>query len=126
VTAQHIADRLIGDVISQIGERPDNPVIAPGAIFLRHTDNQFFNVLVNARPARGSPRRRSIEFASDKPSVPRKNCVRRRGGRYLAEGFAAKSMADLAERRTIGIRKPQPARELGLQDPVFGNNVLVP
>jgi hypothetical protein len=30
VAAQHIADHLIGDMISQFGERPDNPVIAPG------------------------------------------------------------------------------------------------
>jgi hypothetical protein len=33
LTAQNSADRLIGDVISQIGERPDNPVIAPGIDF---------------------------------------------------------------------------------------------
>jgi hypothetical protein len=31
VTAQNIADRLITDMISQIGQRPDNPVITPGS-----------------------------------------------------------------------------------------------
>jgi len=35
---QNIADRLIGDMISQIGECPDNPVIAPGSIFLGHPE----------------------------------------------------------------------------------------
>ena len=29
VTTQHVADRLIGDLMSQIGERPDDPIIAP-------------------------------------------------------------------------------------------------
>jgi len=107
----------------QIGERSDNPAIAPRAIFLGHTVNQFLNVLVDARPAGGSARRQSIEFASDQPC---QDCVRRCGDHYLAERFAAKSVADFAERRGIGIRKPQPTRELGLQDPVFGNNGLVP
>ena len=29
VTTQHVADRLIRDLMSQIGERPDDPIIAP-------------------------------------------------------------------------------------------------
>jgi hypothetical protein len=41
VTAQNIADRLIGDTISQVGERPDSPVIAPAPVLLPHLHNQF-------------------------------------------------------------------------------------
>jgi hypothetical protein len=54
VAAQNITDRLIGDVISQIGERPDNPVIAPGSIFLGHPRNQFLDFFVDWRSARAS------------------------------------------------------------------------
>jgi hypothetical protein len=54
LTAQNSADRLIGDVISQIGERPDNPIIAPGSIFLGHPHNQFLDFFVDWRSARTS------------------------------------------------------------------------
>jgi hypothetical protein len=60
VTAQNIADRLIGDTISQVGERPDNPVIAPGPIFLRHPHNQFRDFFVDSRSTWASMRRRAI------------------------------------------------------------------
>jgi hypothetical protein len=49
VTAQNIANCLISDMISKIGERPDNPVIAPGPIFLGHPNNQFLDFFVNWR-----------------------------------------------------------------------------
>ena len=60
VAAQHVADCLIGDMVSQIGERPDNPVIAPGAIFPGHANNQSLDVLVNSRSAGTLPRLRSV------------------------------------------------------------------
>ena len=56
VAAQHIADRLIRDMISQIGERPDNPIIAPGPVLLRHPNNQFLDFFVDWRSTRASMR----------------------------------------------------------------------
>jgi hypothetical protein len=58
---------IFGDMISQIGERPDNPVIALAAIFPGHANNQSVDALVNSRSAGTSPRLRSIEFASNEP-----------------------------------------------------------
>ena len=84
-SAQPIAASLIGDVISQIGERPDNPVIAPGAIFPGHANNQSLDALVNSRSAGTSPRLRSIEFASDEPSVPGEDGVGLGGSRHFAQ-----------------------------------------
>ena len=85
VAAQHIADRLIRDMISEIGERPDNPVIAPRAIFPGHTNNQSLDVLVNLRSAGTSPRLRSVEFASNEPSVPGEDGVGLGGSRHFAQ-----------------------------------------
>jgi hypothetical protein len=56
VTAQNIADRLIGNKISQVGERPDNPVIAPGPVLLRYPHNQFLDFFVDWRSTRASMR----------------------------------------------------------------------
>ena len=85
VATQHIADRLIGDMISQIGERSENSVITPGAIFPGHADNQLLDVLVNSRSAGTSPRLRSVGFASHEPSVPCEDSVGLGGSRHFAQ-----------------------------------------
>src|SRR5450759_541836 len=72
----------------QIGQRPHNPIIAPGPILLGHANNQFLNFSVDPWPARGSPFLRAIELAGDEPSVPCQDGVRQGGSRHLAECLA--------------------------------------
>src|SRR5476649_128923 len=110
----------------QIGQRPNNPIIAPGPILLGHANNQFLNFSVDPWPARGSPFLRAIELAGDEPSVPCQDGVRQGGSRHLAEGLAAQSMANLAELRTLDVRELQAPFQLGLQDSVFSNQILIP
>src|SRR5262249_52099742 len=40
VALQDVADGLITNRIAQVGQRADDPIIAPGAVFLGHTDHQ--------------------------------------------------------------------------------------
>jgi len=47
MTAENVADGLIRDMISQIGERPDNPIMALGSIFLGHPYNQVLDFFVD-------------------------------------------------------------------------------
>src|SRR5260221_13500797 len=87
-----------------LASRQSDPIIAPGPILLGHANNQFLNFSVDRRPASGSTCPRSIELASDEPSVPCQDCVRPRDRRHLAEGLAAQSMANLAEIRSLDVR----------------------
>ena len=48
---QDIADRLIADLISQIGQRPHNPVIAPITVLLGHANDQLLDLSLDPRPA---------------------------------------------------------------------------
>ena len=82
---RHIADCPIGDMIFRIGKHPDNPVIARRAIFPGRADNQSLDVLVNSWSAGTSPRLRSVEFASNEPSVPREDGVGLGGRRPFAQ-----------------------------------------
>src|ERR1019366_2784672 len=110
----------------QIDQRPHNPIIAPGPILLGHANNQFLDFSVDPWPAPGSTCPRSIELASDEPSVPCQDGVWPGCSRHLVEGLAAQSMANLAELRSLGVREPQAPFRLGLQDPVFGSQILIP
>src|SRR5674476_180490 len=123
---QNIADRLIRDLMPQIGQRPHNPIIAPGPILLGHANNQFLNFSVDPWPARGSPFLRAIELAGDEPSVPCQDGVRQGGSRHLAECLATQSTANLAKLRSLRVRKLQPPLQLAPQDPVFSSQILVP
>src|SRR5215470_19272120 len=107
VASQNIAHRLVGDLKSQIGQRPHNPVIAPRAVLLGHANNQFLNCLVDPGSAWASMLR-AIELAHDEPSVPSQNGIRQSGSRYVAECFAAQSTTNLAELRSLGIRELRP------------------
>ena len=45
VAVQDIADRLIADLVPQIGQRPHNPVIAPVTVLPRHANDQLLKFL---------------------------------------------------------------------------------
>jgi hypothetical protein len=51
---------------------------------------------------------RSVEFASDKPSIPPQGGVRQSGNGHFAERLAAESVTDFAKRRSLleSIRRP--------------------
>jgi hypothetical protein len=70
VALQHIANRLIADLIPQIGQRPRNPVIAPVTVLLGHANDQSLDLSPDPRPTPAATGLRAIEFAGDKFAVP--------------------------------------------------------
>ena len=53
---QNIADRLIRNLVAEIGQCPSDAVIAPGPVLLGHANDQVLDVFADTRPARGSKR----------------------------------------------------------------------
>src|SRR5215510_16450916 len=47
VALQDVADGLITDRQAQVGQRADNPIVAPGAVFLGHADHQGLELWAN-------------------------------------------------------------------------------
>src|SRR5215475_4099981 len=76
VALQHIADRLIADLVPQIGQRPHDPVITPVMVLLGHANDQLLNLSLDPRPARASTRIRAVEFARHQLAVPGQDSVR--------------------------------------------------
>ncbi len=126
MTLQDVADRLIADLVPQIGQRPHNPVIAPVTVFPRHPNDQLLNFSLDLRPAGASTSFRAIEFAGHEVAVPSQDGVRPGDIGHLAENLAAQSMTDLAERGSLGVRELQPPLQLGLQDAIFGGQIFDP
>ncbi len=111
---QDIPDRLITDLIPQIGQRARNPVITPVTVLLGHANDQLLDLSLDPRSAGASTGLRAIEFAGDQLAVPSQDGVRLRHTGHLAENLAAQSMADLAQRGSLGVRELQPPFQPGL------------
>ena len=126
VAPEDIADRLIANLIPQIGQRPRNPVIAPVTVLPGHANDQLLDLSLDPRPARASTGLRAIEFAGDQLAIPAQDGVRPGHVGDVGENLAAQSMTDLAERASLGVRKLQPSIQLGLQDAIFGGQIFVP
>jgi hypothetical protein len=103
MTTQNIADRLIRNLVAQIRQSSSDPVVAPGPVLLGHANDQILDVFDDWRPARASTRMRSIEFSSDKPSVPPQDGVRQGSSSHLSKSLAAQSLADFAKRRSLTV-----------------------
>src|SRR5260370_11090332 len=82
VTLQDLADRLIADLIPQIGQRPRNAVIAPITVLIGHANDQLLDFSLDPRPARASTGLRAIEFAGDQLAWNTKT------GRMLSDSVA--------------------------------------
>jgi hypothetical protein len=89
VAPQDIANRLIGNLVAQIGQRPRDPVIAPVPVLPGHTNDQLLDLSLDARPARASTRLRAIELAGDKLAIPAEDSVRSRYGGDVGKDLAA-------------------------------------
>ena len=126
VTLQDIADRLIADIMSQIRQRPGDPVIAPVTVLLGHANDQLLNLCLDSRPARAATGLGAIEFAGDELAVPGQDGVWPGYIGHLGKSLAAQSMTDLAQRGSLSVGELQPPLQLGFEDAIFSGQILIP
>jgi hypothetical protein len=126
VTAQNVADGWIGDLMRQIGERPDNSIEASGPIFRGHANNQFATSLPSGvGPRLDAPAIHGICEQRAFSTMPRW-CPAGRQSAARSEPCPPSRWRNFGEPRPLDFRKPQAPLQLGLQDPVFGNQALIP
>ena len=125
VTPQDIADRLIGYLVTQIGQRPRDPVVAPVPVLPGHANDLFLDLSLDPRPAWASTCR-AIELVGDELAIPTKDRVRPSDRGDVGQNLAAQAMTDLAERASLGVRQLQPTSQLRLEDAVLGGQIFVP
>jgi hypothetical protein len=126
VAPQDIANRLIGNLVPQIGQRPCNPVIAPMPLLAGHANDQLLDLSLDPRSARASTGLRAIKLAGDKLAVPAQDSVGSGYGRDVGESLAAWPITDLAEHASLGVRELQPTFQLRLDDVVLGGQIFTP
>ena len=86
---QDIADRLIADLMPQIGQRPSDPVKTPMTVLLGQANDELLDLAPDPRSAWAATGFRAIELAGDKLAVPGQDSIGPRHSCDLGEGFAA-------------------------------------
>ena len=102
MTLHNIANRLVGNLVPQIGQRPRNPVIAPVPVLAGHANDQLLDLALDPRSARASTPLRAIELVGYKLAIPAQDSVWLGYGGDYGENLAAQAMTDLSERASLG------------------------
>src|SRR2546421_13020699 len=89
VPFQNVPDRVVCQIVTQVGQCSLYPSIAPGAILLSHADSQSSNFLARWMPTGSSTRIPSVVFGNQF-SVPRQQSFRRGDGRHLPQHLSPK------------------------------------
>jgi hypothetical protein len=117
---------MTADIMSQIRQRPGDPVIAPVTVLLGHANDQLLNLCLDSRSARAATGLGAIEFAGDELAVPGQDGVWPGYIGHLGKSLAAQSMTDLAQRGSLSVGELQPPLQLGFEDAIFSGQIFIP
>src|SRR5205807_6772882 len=125
VTLENVAHGLVTHDVSQVGEGADDPVIAPRAIVLGHTNNQGLQLLADFGTARRLPLLGAVKFLSDQCAVPGQDRVRLDDLGHLRQRFLAQLLAHLGQRLALAIAQADATFDLVAQYAIFRHEILV-
>jgi hypothetical protein len=75
VTAQNVANGLIGTKVTQVGQRADDAIVTPARVLTCHADDQSFQLCIDPRPPRILAVLGAIELLRDQLPVPSQDRV---------------------------------------------------
>src|SRR5207253_9716579 len=94
---EDVAHRLVADRQAQVGQRADNPVIAPGAILLGYTHDQGLQLWINHGASRRLTLLRAVTLLSHELPLPAKNRVRLDDRGHVLESLLTELLANLGQ-----------------------------
>src|SRR3989441_12946276 len=94
---ENVPHRLITDGVSQVGEGPHDPVVAPRTIFLGHADNQGLQISGNFWTAWRRPPLRTIKLLGDQGAVPAEDSIGLDDSGDFRERLLPQLVADLRQ-----------------------------
>ena len=119
MTLEDIADGLIAEGISKIGEGADNAVIAPRAIVLGHADHQGVEVLVDLRTTWRLALPRAIKLLCHKFTVPAENRIGLDDVGHCLQGLLAQLLPNHGEGLPFAVAQPDAPFDLVAEDTIL-------
>ncbi len=109
---EDIANRLIADLIAQMGQGTGDTVVTPAPILFGHLDNEVFEFLIDTRPSYGASLLGAVEFFGHELTMPGENGVGFDDVGDFFEGLLAQLYPNLSQRLALGVTEPETAFDL--------------
>jgi hypothetical protein len=123
VRLEDVADRRRRDVMAEVCQSADDPVVSPSRILARHAQHERRDPPHHVAATGSSARKRPLH--RDQRAVPPQDRLRRHDVRELLQYAATESSSTNREARSVGIGETEPATsKLALQDAVLFLQVL--
>src|SRR6516162_9443670 len=70
VPLENVSDRLIGDLVTEVGQCSGNPIVAPAGVLPSHAHDQRLDGSINARASGIGTMLRAVELARNQTTIP--------------------------------------------------------
>ena len=122
---EHVAHRLVTDVITDVRQRTLDSVVTPVRVFLGKAKDQIYDNLPDSWPADAFPIPAVIPFLGDQHPVPPQDRIRREQRADFFESLATEDLAfDRQSTPLIIVQQDAFLAELLFEDLVFGSQVF--
>src|SRR5260370_36169445 len=102
-----------------------DPVVAPTGILSRQPNHQTLDLRSDPRPAGQPTLAGAVEIGGDQLAIPAQNGVGGGDAGDLLQQFPAQAFADFGKRSSLGTGQPEAWQQMGFQDAVLGQQVLI-
>ena len=96
MTLQDACNRLVGDVMAEIGQGTSDPIVSPAGVLLGHTDDERFHGRVDTRSSRIGTMLGAVELAGNEPAIPSQDGLWFGDQGHVRQIFPAETLADLS------------------------------
>jgi len=121
---QNVPDRLVRELMAEIGESAGDAIVTPAFVLLGHADDESLDIGCNAWTSRVGAMLRAVELAGDQTAIPREDGFGLRNRGYFRQTLPPEPLADFGESRALGVRKPQSSGNVGAKDSILRNQVF--
>src|SRR5215470_5878753 len=95
VPLENVCDRLIREVVTEVGQCARNPIVAPTGVLAGHVDDEILDDRINAWAARMLTTFGTVELVGDQTTIPGQNGLWSSNAGYLRQIFPAKALGDV-------------------------------
>ena len=105
MTFQNVPDGLITHLVAEGRQCAGDPVVPPGSIVFRETDNQLFDFLVNPRTTGVLSVLRPVELLRHQAPMPGQDGLGSNDARDFFERLLAQFLSNLGQRPPLTVSK---------------------
>ena len=103
---EDVSDRLIRNVVTEVGQCAGNPIVAPTGILLGHTDDERLDRGIYTRTSWIGTMLRAVELTGNQTTIPGQNGIWLGNTGYLRQMFPAQALGDPSEGKPFRVGKP--------------------